>query len=265
MNFFNVLYDAGLGYSSINIARAALSCLGLMFDNVLVGKHPIVIRYLKGVYNLRPVTTKNSFVWDVSVVLQYLRKLSPVHMLCLKQLSFKLVMLIALTNATRSQTIHLLRIDNMQKLPGEYVFTIFDLLKQSRPGYKNPRVILKAYPPDRRLCVYTVLKEYLKRTKVFHNNHKNLILSYIEPHKPVTCSTISRWIKTVMSKSGIDVKQYSAHSVRSAAVSKAKINCVPIKDILAKGGWSNAGTFAKFYDKDLKNQVDFSVSVLNDN
>lgn len=233
-----------------------------MFDNMLVGTHPIVIRYLKGVFNLRPSKPKNSAIWDVSDVLQYLRKLSPVYMLSLKQLLFKLVMLIALTNATRSQTIHLLDLEDMEKLKGEYVFTIVNHLKQSRPGYRNPQVTLKAYPPDRRLCVYTVLKEYLKRTETFHLKYSKLILSFIKPHKPVSCTTISRWIKTVMCKSGIDINQYSAHSVRSASTSKAKVNSVPMRDILSKGGWTNVGTFAKFYDRKVKKSVDFAVNVL---
>jgi len=233
-----------------------------MFDNVLVGKHPMVIRYLKGVFNLRPVKSMNTTVWDVSVVLQYLRKLSPVYMLSLKDLSFKLVMLIALTNATRSQTIHLLKVDDMHKLKDQYVFEICDLLKQSRPGYKNPLICLKAYPVDRRLCVYTVVKEYLKRTDSLRSNYNNLILSFIKPHKPVKSSTISRWIKTVLHKSGIDIKHYTAHSVRSAAASKAKTNSVPLKDILDKCGWSNEKTFSKFYDKSVEYSVEFDKSVL---
>jgi hypothetical protein len=57
-------------------ARSALSALGIMFDNVLVGAHPLVIRFMKGVFNLRPVRMKNVCIWDVSIVLHYLRKRS---------------------------------------------------------------------------------------------------------------------------------------------------------------------------------------------
>lgn len=54
LDFLTSLFENGLGYSSINTARSALSALGLMFDNVLVGAHPLVIRFMKGVFNLRP-------------------------------------------------------------------------------------------------------------------------------------------------------------------------------------------------------------------
>ncbi|CAG2237781.1 unnamed protein product [Mytilus edulis] len=178
---------------------------------------------MKGVYNLRPTKSKNICVWDVSLVLNYLRKLSPVNMLTLQEVTLKLVMLIALTNATRVQTLKFLSVDCMEKLRDEFVFHLDVLLKQSRPGYKNPDVKLRAFPPDRRLCVYTVLKEYIKRTEILRVHTKQLLISYIKPHKAVTCSTISRWIKVVLQKSGIDTRQFSAHSVRSAATSKAKL------------------------------------------
>jgi hypothetical protein len=49
--------------------------------------------------------------------------------------------------------------------------------------------------------------------------------------------------------SGLDTKKFSSHSIRSAAVSKAKYHSVPVDEILKIAGWSNTGTFGKFYDK----------------
>lgn len=246
-----MLFQSGLSYSAINSSRSALSALGLCFDNILVGKHPTVIRFMRGVHNLRPSSQNNVHIWDVSMVLRFLRSLSPVADLSLKNLTFKLVMMISLTNASRVQTICMLNIQHMEKHAGEFVFRIVGLMKQSRPGYKNPPVILKAYPPDRRLCVYTILKEYLRRTSQHRLNNTQLILSYSKPFKPVKSNTVSRWIKTCLFSSGIDTDLYTAHSVRSAAVSKAKSRKVPIDDILAKAGWSNVRTFAAFYDKQI--------------
>ena len=52
--------------------------------------------------------------------------------------------------------------------------------------FKDPAVNLNAYPPDGRLCVYTVLKECLSRTKQFIGNHGKLLLTYFKPHNPVS-------------------------------------------------------------------------------
>jgi hypothetical protein len=53
---------------------------------------------MKGVYNLRPSKPKYCKTWDVSNVLGYLRKLSPIKFISLKDLTLKLVMLIAITS-----------------------------------------------------------------------------------------------------------------------------------------------------------------------
>lgn len=264
LEFLTYLYEAGLSYSALNSARSALSAFGLTFDNIPIGKHPLVVRFLKGVFNLKPVVHRNVHIWDVSIVLTLLRRMSPVSELSLKDLTHKLVTLIALTNASRAQTIQLLKISNMEKHSDCFRFVMTDLLKQSRVGYKNPDILLSAYPPDRRLCVYFVMKEYLKRTSDFRSNTDSFILSYIKPYKPVTSSTISRWIKTVLCRAGIDTTIFKAHSTRAASTSKAKNKDVPICDILSKAGWSNSKTFGKFYDKKICDDDVFAMNVLQD-
>lgn len=266
LDFLTELFDdQGLGYSSLNTARAALSSLGIKVDNIEIGRHALVIRFMKGVFNLRPSRPKYQKIWDVKKVLNYLCKLSPIKFLSLQNLTLKLVMLIALTNAARCQSIHLMDVHSVNKLKGEFVFVINDLIKQSRPGYEEPTVNIKAYPPDRRLCVYSVYKEYMLRTKHLRENHSKLLVSYIKPHQPVTKDTVSRWIKTVLARAKIDINTYTAHSVRAASVSKARQNFLPISKILDKAGWSNVNTFARFYNKKVdKDDESFSFRVLKD-
>ena len=262
MEFLTSLYDLKLGYSSINTARGALSALNITLDGKLAGSHPLVIRFLKGVFNLRPpLQTKLSYIWDVSLVTEYLKKLSPVKELSLKDLTLKLTMLIALTTAARVQSIHLLSVNSMVKGKNEFIFEFTSLLKQSRPGFKLSPIHMKAYPPDRRLCIYFVLKEYLSRTKHLRKCN-SLLISYVKPHETVSKDSIARWIKTIMQRAGIDVLKFSAHSVRSACTSKAKQNLVPIEEILKTAGWSKVGTFAKFYDKEISNKKKFDTAVL---
>jgi site-specific recombinase XerD len=111
--------------------------------------------------------------------------------------------------------------------------------------------------------VYFVLKEYLERTKVLRDKTESkLLISYMKPHKAVTKDTISRWIKTVMERSGINISKYGPHTIRAAAVSKAGERGVPKQDILRTAGWSNAGTFQKFYNKTKESDCSFSNAVL---
>ena len=139
--------------------------MGIVIDGFAVGSHPLVIRFLKGVYNLRTPVSRYCEVWDVNKVLDYLKTLSPLNELNLKQLTLKLVMLIALTTASRSQSLHLLTTENMVKEPSKYILYYSGPLKQSRPGYKMPVAELCSYSLDKRLCVYSAVTEYLKRTQ----------------------------------------------------------------------------------------------------
>jgi hypothetical protein len=58
----------------------------------------------KVIYNF----VTNLVTWDVSNVLGYLRKLSPIKFISLKDLTLKLVMLIAIIKASRVKSLHLL-------------------------------------------------------------------------------------------------------------------------------------------------------------
>ena len=255
-------FHSGLGYSAMNTCRSALSAIGIVIDGMPAGTHPLIVRFLKGVFNLRPTRPRYVDTWDVSGVLKYLQKLSPVKLLSMKELTLKLVMLLALVLASRAQSLHLLDISEMIKSRDGYTLQYAGLLKQSRPGRPNPSAVLKSYPPDRRLCVIFVLREYLKRTKYVRRDNTRLLLSYIKPYAPVSRDTISRWLRCVMSKAGIDIKHFAPHSVRGAASSKAARCFVPVEAIMKVAGWSSVKTFATFYNKPVNDQCQFQRAVL---
>lgn len=166
-----------------------------------IGTHPLVVRFLKGVYQTRPSLPRCAVTWDTDVLLQHLKRLSPVKRLTLKDLTFKLVALIAILSGQRIQSIQLLDVRNMSLSKSKCKFRIGDLVKTSRPGKHVNEIILPAYAPDRRLCIVTVLSEYLKRTESLRGQQTRLLLSFTKPHNCVTRDTISRWIRTVFNKS----------------------------------------------------------------
>lgn len=178
--------------------------------------------------------------------------MSPVKYLSLKELTCKLCMLICLTCAARVQTVHALNLNCMQMKKSSFIFNFNSLLKTCRPGFRRPNIVLKAYPADRRLCFYTVLVEYLKRTLPLRSDNDDaLFISYVKPHNAASKDTLSRWIRYIMTQSGIDMNVFSPHSVRAASVSKAFFNSVPVHEILSKVGWTNERSFAKFYKRQI--------------
>ena len=97
------------------------------------------------------------------------------------------------------------------------------------------------------------LDEYIVQTERWRSGkeHYQLLLSFIDPHKPVVSSTILGWLKTILMKSGVDTGTIKTHSTRSASASKAGLQGALIKDILKRGSWCNKSTWQRFYNKNI--------------
>ena len=260
MHFLTEQFHLGIGFSAMSSVRSALSTF-IYLDGQPAGSHPLIRRFLKGVFNLRPVFPKNETIWDTSIVLKYLKKLSPVRKLNFKMLTFQFVMLLALLTGQRSQTLHMIRLQDLIITKNSFKMKIAEKLKHTRPGKHLDLLTIKAYAPDRRLCPLTVLVEYLKRTKDLRTGEK-LLVGIIRPHGPVAPSTVARWIKTTMLYSGIDTKIFSAHSTRGAATSRAVFDNVPITSIMKTAGWSREQTFAVYYKRPISNAGHFGTAIL---
>ncbi|XP_050706772.1 uncharacterized protein LOC126992159 [Eriocheir sinensis] len=267
VNFLSDTFHRGVGYDSVNTARGALSSLGIVVDGYRAGNHPLVSRFFRRVFNLRPSTPRYAETWDVQLVLHQLRTMEPLCSLSLKELTLKLAMLMALTQAARVQTLHLLLLGDIRIRQDYICVWLGGNIKQCRPKFNVRAVTFKAYAKDCRLCVCETLKMYITRTEQLRSGLDKetgtLLISFIKPHKPVTKDTIARWLREVLRMSGVDTEKYSAGSVRPAAASKAKAMAVPITHIMAKAGWSKEATFAKYYDKEIVPERDvFQEAVL---
>ena len=129
-----------------------------------------------------------------------LQRLSPSAQLALKKLTCKTVVLLALLTAQRVQTLKLITLDSMMLTKHKVTMHIDQLLKQSRPGQHLADIQLKAYAPDRRLCIVRLLNEYVTRSAPLRGQEKKLLISFVEPHKHVGTQTIARWLKDVFAK-----------------------------------------------------------------
>ncbi|XP_022789131.1 uncharacterized protein LOC111328861 [Stylophora pistillata] len=214
INFMAELYHTGIGYSALNTGRCALSTVCFTSEHYTFGQHPLVCRFLKGISECRPSLPRYQETWDVTVVLDYLAKLGPPVKLRLKNLTLKVVTLMALLSGQHCQTLHTLPIDYMQLSSEKCVFSINSLLKTSRPGKNLACIEFQAYAPDVSLCIVKHLQQYLKHTDTLRGNVKQLLISYSKPYKAVSPDTISRWIKATLVDAGIDTSKYSAQSTR---------------------------------------------------
>ncbi len=260
--FLTSLYEKGLSYSSINIARSALSSF-CIFDGIAVpfGQLPLVKRFMKGIFELRPSLPKHPAIWDVKSVFNFFRSQPPICELTLKELSHRLAVLLCLLSAQRCQTILFLNVKHMQVSESAYTFHIADKLKHTRRRvHQKPLHFLK-YAAEPKLCLYSHLSEYLRRTASFRAEQSQLLLSFVRPHLPVSKDTIARWCRTVLGKAGIDMSKYGCHSTRAASTSflsqkNFDLKDFDLKDIMLAAGWTNEQTFQRFYN--IRNTDDFN-------
>ena len=71
---------------------------------------------------------------------------------------------------------------------------------------------LLRYEKDLTVCAASALDTYVTRTKDLRGNTVNLFISWKRPHKAVSTQNLSRWIKSMLQKSGLDTTIFSAYS-----------------------------------------------------
>lgn len=160
--FLTSLYNKGLSYSAINTCRSTLSSMLGEINGVAIGQHKLVVNFMKGVSRLRPAAPRYSITWNPDAVLIYMRTLET-NSCSLKELSLKLVGLLALATGQRVQTIVSIQISNI--LWGNPIQIILpNMLKTTSVSKSNPILVLP-YFHELELCPATILVKYVERTK----------------------------------------------------------------------------------------------------
>ena len=252
LEFLYDQFELGKQYRTINSLRSAISMTHHEVDGVRVGQHPIVSRFLKGIFNSRPPAPRYSVTWDVDVVLQYLRGLPQNEDLSFQALSHMVAMLMALANADRCSDLASLDLDYMQYQVNGVKFVIPGLTKTRRSG-PPLEAFYPAFPDEPQLCPVKALQCYqaqsadLRVPREAERETNPLFVAVRSPHKPVKAATIGHWLKRVMEAAGVDTKVFTAHSTRGASTSKAHKVGVGTADILQAANWSSVSTFCRFY------------------
>jgi len=230
------------------------------YNGVKAGQHPKICDLFKGFFNERPSKPRYAETWDVDTVLRGIKSLGPNESLDLKWLSVKVTMLMALTSAARASEIHLVSTEYMTDMGDKIVCDLDGLTKVRKVGQPPESLTFESYTEDDSLDVVGCLREYLNRTKNVRQS-KQLLVSFVRPHKAISTASVSRWLRWGMEKAGIDTSTYKGHSVRGAATSKAQSKGLTTGQIMQKANWSRASTFRRFY---LRNITDnFQKAVLS--
>ena len=112
----------------MDTARSSLSTF-VNIDGVPVGLHPVITRFMKGVFSIKSVLPKHNFAWDVGIVVTYVPKIDTNSLKYVRQ---KLATLLVLLCGQRcGEILSVLDIGNLDLSENMCVIRIGDLLKTS--------------------------------------------------------------------------------------------------------------------------------------
>ena len=184
INFLAFLHEKGYQYNSVNSYRSAISSVHEKIDGYSVGQHPMVTRLLKGVFHNRPPLPRYTSTWKVEQVLTYIKAMCSNQDLSLKQLTWKVTMLLALTRPSRSTDLSNLDLTGRLFKPEGALFAPRTLAKQSRQGKPIANFFFPCFPDDLNLCPVTTMRAYEQRTAPLRRGYFCHSLSRIRQSPP---------------------------------------------------------------------------------
>ncbi|KAF7245508.1 G2/mitotic-specific cyclin-B [Varanus komodoensis] len=279
LQFLLELHHSGLKPSSVKVYTAAIAYYRGLVDGSPLFSHPILKRFLKGLYNLNPSIRPVMPTWSLSVVLQALMKapFEPLATVDLRLVSWKTAFLVAVTSARRASELCALRIDppylNFHR---EKVVLRLDpsfLPKVSTPFHTGQDIVLPAFFPSpsnplerslHSLDIRHCLAFYRSRAESIRRSNKLFIkYSARDQGDPVTPQRLSKWIvHTIVLCYQLAKLELPTvprgHSTRAVATSSAFASGVPIDDVCRAATWANPCTFARHYRLDVRARRDCS-------
>lgn len=260
LHFLTIKFKERASYGTLNSCRSALS----LISKDKIGQDNMITRFLKSVYKLKPSVPKYSATWDVAIVLEYLSKLFPLERLALTELTMKTVTLLALCTGQRAQTLSKIEVNNIKFNTKGIRINVIDIIIRRRIQVDHNQCW--SFPFSQKKMNYAIastLNKYIEISASVRGEKQKLFLAIKKPHKEVNTQTISRWIESTLTKSGIDTSVFTAHSTRHALSSAAFRNGVNLEVIRKCAGWSkDSEMFAKVYNRSIEQNCEFARSIL---
>ena len=141
IEFLQIEFDHGQSHSSLNITRSAIS----LIVETDISNDARMRRFFKGISKLRPSIPKYNYTWNPKIILDYFSEKPENESLNIKDLSYKLITLLALVTGQRIQTLSLIKINNIKISDSEIMILIPDQVKNSKRGACQPLLKLPFY------------------------------------------------------------------------------------------------------------------------
>ncbi len=268
LSFLQERLERRLSPSTLKVYVAAIAAHHDAVDGRSLGKHDLIVRFLRGARRLNPSRPPLMPSWDLSIVLAGLQRgpCEPLDSVELRYLSAKTALLTALTSIKRVGDLQAFSVSEECLVFGpDYSHVVL----RPRPGYvpkvlttpfRDQVVNLQALPSEEAdpalalLCPVRALRIYVERTRSFRSSEQ-LFVCYggQQKGKAVSKQRLAHWIVDAIALAYQSQGEpcpmgVRAHSTRSVASSYALAHGASLADICRAAGWATPNTFARFYN-----------------
>ena len=245
-------------YNTSSAVKHGVSALGSVLEltsGLRIADLPLVKSFRNAASKLVPTGPAYETIWDITVVLRYIRDWGPASSLDLKTLRLKAIILLRIDLLGRSSDVAKIFRSEIHFGKGYMECRIFRPKEWSDKGLKSygefsPKLRITQYA-DARLCTVSTLEEWMRRSRVLvEGEEKARVFCSLTKKRGriqmLKSSTIAKLCYPVMVKAGVP-PQFKPQSLRGAAASAALDYGASLEDILQQGRWSTEGMFRKYY------------------
>ncbi len=268
LSFLQERLERRLSPSTLKVYVAAIAAHHDAVDGRSLGKHDLIVRFLKGARRMNPSRPPLVPSWDLSIVLAGLQRgpFEPLDSVELKFLSLKTALLTALTSIKQVGDLQAFSVSEECLVFGPVYSHV---VLRPRPGYvpKVPTtpfcdqvVNLQALPSEEAdpalalLCPVRALRIYVTRTRSVRSSEQLFVChGGQQKGKAVSKQRLAHWIVEAVALAYLSQGEpcplgVRAHSTRSVASSHALAHGASLADICRAAGWATPNTFARFYN-----------------
>ncbi len=265
LSFLQERLERRLSPSTLKVYVAAIAAHHDAVDGRSLGKHDLIVRFLKGARRMNPSRPPLVPSWDLSIVLAGLQRgpFEPLDSVELKFLSLKTALLTALTSIKRVGDLQAFSVSEECLVFGPVYSHV---VLRPRPGYvpKVPTtpfcdqvVNLQALPSEEAdpalalLCPVRALRIYVTRTRSVRSSEQLFVChGGQQKGKAVSKQRLAHWIVEAVALAYQSQGEpcplgVRAHSTRSVASSHALAHGASLADICRAAGWATPNILRK--------------------
>ncbi len=268
LSFLQERLERRLSPSTLKVYVAAIAAHHDAVDGQSLGKHDLIVRFLKGARMINPSRPPLVPSWDLSIVLAGLQRgpFEPLDSVELKFLSLKTELLTPLTSIKRVGDLQAFSVSEECLVFGPVYSHV---VLRPRPGcvpkvhttpFRDQVVNLQALPSEEAdpalalLCPVRALRIYVTHTRSVRSSEQLFVChGGQQKGKAVSKQRLAHWIVEAVALAYQSQGEpcplgVRAHSTRSVASSHALAHGASLADICRAAGWAIPNTFARFYN-----------------